>query len=111
VSFDYDGAVSGEDAQEVLSKIIALHSRAVEAVAHAKDPQRVEALRVFAASLTKAFYGFEPDFFQQNLARIVDDVITIIKGSIELWPSLVEISYFQKGRYGLPILRVQNGKR
>jgi hypothetical protein len=111
VSFDYDGAVSGGDAQEVLSKIIALHDRAVQAVTHAKDPQRVEALRVFAASLTKAFYGFEPDFFQQNLARIVDDVITVIKGSIELWPSLVEISYFQKGRYGLPIRRVQNGKR
>jgi hypothetical protein len=28
-------------------------------------------------------YCFEPDFFQQNLLRIVDDVI---KGSIKLWP-------------------------
>ena len=58
----------------------------------------------------KAFYGFEPDCFQQNLARIVDDAISAIKGSIELWPTLVEISYCQKDRYGLPQLRVHNQK-
>jgi hypothetical protein len=65
---------------------------------------------LFAANLQKAFYGFEPDFFQQNLVRIVDDVITVIKGSIELWPTLIEICYFQKDRYGLPQLRVRNRK-
>ena len=73
-------------------------------------PERADALRLFAANLHKAFYGFEPDFFQQNLVRIVDDVISVIKGSIELWPTLVEISYFQKDRHGLPQLRVQNQK-
>ena len=62
-----------------------------------------------SASLLKAFYGFEP-LFQQNLARIVDDVISVIKASIELWPTLVEISYFQKGRRGLPMRRVANGE-
>jgi hypothetical protein len=108
VSFDYDGAVTADDAQEVLSKIVGLHERAVQAASRAKDPQRVEALHVFSGSLLKAFYGFEPDFFQQNLARIVDDVISVIKGSIELWPTLVEISYLQKGRHGLPMRRVQN---
>jgi len=51
---------------------------------------------MFAANLHKAFYGFEPDFFQQNLLRIVDDVVSVIKGSIELWPTLVEICYFQR---------------
>ena len=35
---------------------------------------RAQSLRLFAANLEKAFYGFEPDFFQQNLLRIVDDV-------------------------------------
>ena len=49
-------------------------------------------------------------FFQQNLGRIVDDVISVIKGSIELWPTLVEISYFQKDRRGLPQWRVNNRK-
>ena len=73
-------------------------------------PERAEALRVFSGSLLKAFSGFEPDFFQQNLARIVEDVISVIKGSIKLWPTVVEISYLQKGRRDLPMRRVQNGE-
>ena len=43
--------------------------------------------------------------------RIVDDAISVIKGSIELWPSLVEICYFHKNRKGLPQVRVKNKKR
>ena len=74
-----------------------------------QSPERAEALRLFAANLEKAFYGFEPDFFQQNLLRIVDDVISVIKGSIEFWPTLVEICYFQKRRKGLPqCVKVKN---
>jgi hypothetical protein len=83
----------------------------MEAVATASSPARADALKLFAANLEKAFYGFEPDFFQQNLLRIVDDVINVIKGSIELWPTLVEICYFQKDRKGLPQVRVKNQKR
>jgi hypothetical protein len=45
------------------------------------------------------------------LARIVDDVVSVIKGSIELWPTLVEICYFQKGRKGLPVTRVTNPRK
>jgi hypothetical protein len=110
VAFDYNGEVSAQDAQEVLDKIQGLHARALAAAPQAATPQRAEALRLFAANLDKAFYGFEPDFFQQNLVRIVGEVITVIKDSIELWPTLVEISYFQKGRHGLPWLRVANQK-
>jgi hypothetical protein len=108
VAFDYSGEVTAADATEVLEKIVTLHTRALAAVPTAATPERAEALRLFAANLNKAFYGFEPDFFQQNLVRIVDDVISVIKGSIELWPTLVEISYFQKDRHGLPQLRVRN---
>ena len=68
-------------------------------------------MRQFAANLEKAFYGFEPDFFQQNLLRIVDDVVTVIKGSIELWPTLVEICYFEKSRRGLPRVKVNNRRK
>jgi hypothetical protein len=68
-------------------------------------------LRMFAANLEKAFYGFEPDFFQQNLLRIVDDVVNVIKASIQLWPTLVEIAYFEKRRNGLPRTRVGNQKK
>jgi hypothetical protein len=38
----------------------------------------------------------------------VDDVVSVIKGSIELWPTLVEICYFHKSRKGLPQTRVNN---
>ena len=111
IAFDYEGEVTASDAEEVLGKIASLYGRASEAVERASTPQRAEALRLFAANLQKAFYGFEPDFFQQNLLRIVDDVISVIKGSIELWPTLVEICYFQKERRGLPQVRVKNQKK
>jgi hypothetical protein len=110
VAFEYNGEVSAADAQEILDKIAGLHARAASAACRAATTERAEALRLFAANLQKAFYGFEPDFFQQNLVRIVDDVISVIRGSIELWPTLVEISYFQKDRHGLPQLRVRNRK-
>jgi hypothetical protein len=111
IAFDYEGEVTAQDAQEILDKIAALYRRAVEAAEGVGSPVRVEALRLFAANLEKAFYGFEPDFFQQNLLRIVDDVISVIKGSIELWPTLVEICYFQKDRKGLPQTKVNNLRR
>jgi hypothetical protein len=111
VAFDYEGEVTAEEAQEILDKITSLHRRALAATQTAASPERAEALRLFAASLEKAFYGFEPDFFQQNLLRIVDDVISMIKGSTELWPTLVEICYFQKNRKGLPLLPVANQRK
>jgi hypothetical protein len=111
IAFDYEGDVTAQDAQEVLDKISRLYGRSAEAAEAETRPERAEALRLFAANLQKAFYGFEPDFFQQNLLRIVDDVISVIKGSIELWPTLVEICYFQKDRKGLPQVRVNNIKK
>jgi len=92
-------------------KIQALHSRARDAAEAATTPGRAEAMRLFAANLHKAFYGFEPDFFQHNLLRMVDDAVSVIKGSIELWPTLVEVCYFQKGRVGLPRIRVNNNRK
>jgi hypothetical protein len=111
IAFDYEGEVTAQDAQEVLDKIARLFGRALDAAETASSPERAEALRLFAANLQRTFYGFEPDFFQQNLLRIVDDVVSVIKGSIELWPTLVEICYFQKGRRGLPQIRVKNQKK
>jgi hypothetical protein len=103
VTFDYAGEVTAEDAEEILEKITALHRRALHAAETSKNPERVASLRLFAANLEKAFYGFEPDFFQHNLLRIVDDAIGVIKSCLELWPTLVEICYFQKTRNGLPM--------
>jgi Mg/Co/Ni transporter MgtE len=103
-----DSAVSADDAQTILEKISSLHRRALAAADSASSPERSQALRQFAGNLDKAFYGFEPDFFHQNLLRIVGDVIDVIRASIQLWPSLVEICYFQKKRRGLPSIRVRN---
>ena len=111
IGFDYEGEVSAQDADEILTKITALQRRALAAAEATVRPERASSLRRFAASLEKAFYGFEPDFFQQNLLRIVDDVISGIKGAIDLWPTLVEICYLQKHRAGLPEIRVENQKR
>jgi len=111
ITFDYEGEVTAADAEEILQKIAHLYGRALEAAESAADAQRAEGLRLLAANLNKAFYAFEPDFFQQNLLRIVDDIVSVIKGSIELWPTLVEICYFQKGRAGLPQIRVNNRKK
>jgi hypothetical protein len=111
IAFGYEGEVTAQDAQEILDKISRLYGRALAEAEAAARPERAEALRLFAANLHKAFYGFEPDFFHQNLLRIVDDVISVIKGSIELWPTLVEICYFHKSRKGLPQVRVQNQKK
>jgi hypothetical protein len=108
IAFDYEGEVTAEDAGATLDKVAAMYGRALEAAERATRAERKEALRLFAANLQKSFYGFEPDFFHQNLLRIVDDVVTTIKGSIELWPTLVEIGYFEKARRGLPRLKVNN---
>jgi hypothetical protein len=102
------GTIGGDGRQEILSKIQHLHARALAAAEAAPSPERAAALRLFAANLHKAFYAFEPDFFQHNLLRIVDDAVSVIKGSLQLWPTLVEICYFQKGRKGLPKTRVNN---
>ena len=110
IAFDYEGEVTAEDARQILDKVSAMHARALASAERAPRPERKDALRLFAANLEKSFYGFEMDFFQQNLLRIVDDVVTTIKGSIELWPTLIEICYFEKERRGLPRVKVNNAR-
>jgi hypothetical protein len=82
----------------------------VEAAERTTDVQRREALNLFAENLARSFYGFEPDFFQQNVTRIVDDVVSVIQASLELWPTLVEICYFHKDKKEFPRIRVKNKK-
>ena len=111
IAFDYDGSVSLQDTEELLTAAIALHVRILDAQHAARSPERRDALGLFAASLSRAFYDFEPDFFQQNVSRIVDDEIGLIRSSLEIWPTLLEIVYFQKNCRSLPIRRVKNKER
>ncbi len=39
---------------------------------------------------------------------LLEEAVHVIKGSLELWPTLIEICYFQKGRKGLPQTLVGN---
>jgi hypothetical protein len=107
-AFGYDGEVTTADCSEILERIAALHQRSVAAEERAADPVRARTLHTFGVNLRRAFYDFEPDFFQQNLARLVDDVVTEIKAALEVWPSLIEICFFEKNRRGLPHTLVAN---
>ena len=111
ISFDYGGEVTLEDSQRILDRMVALNARVLATASATANQERATALRSFAVSLERTFYGFEPDFFQQNVIRIVDDVISQFKGSLEIWPTLVEIVYLKKRKTGLPWTRVGNPRR
>ena len=102
IRFGYNGEVTLKDTQEILDKITEVNRQVVEAAGRTKDPQRREALTLFAENLARSFYGFEPDFFQQNVTRIVDDVVSVIHASLELWPTLIEICYYHKDKKEFP---------
>ena len=108
IKFHYQGEVTLQDSEEILGRIAGVHAQVVAAAKVASKEERRQSLQLFADSLSKAFYGFEPDFFQQNVSRIVDDVVSQIHASLELWPTLVEICYYYKDKKALPQTRVKN---
>jgi len=108
IRFSYSGEVSLQDTEEILAKINAMRDLVIQAADQARDERRRQALLLFNETLTRSFYGFEPDFFQQNVTRIVDDVVSMIQGSLALWPTLVEICYFHKDKKDFPQVRVNN---
>jgi hypothetical protein len=110
IRFAYNGEVTLKDTQEILDKITGVHRQILESAGRTNDPRRREALGLFAENLERSFYGFEPDFFQQNVTRIVDDVVSVIQASLELWPTLVEICYFHKDKKEFPQRLVKNKK-
>ena len=108
IRFGYNGEVTLKDTQEILEKITGVHRQILEAARRTKNTRRRKSLGLFAENLARSFYGFEPDFFQQNVTRIVDDVVSVIQASLELWPTLVEICYLHKDKKEFPQLRVKN---
>ena len=111
ISFDYEGAVTREDSEEILDGAQVLHARLIDAQGHARSEERRQALALFAASLARTFYDFEPDFFQQNVSRMVDDEVGLIRSSLEIWPTLLEIVHFRKNCHSLPMRHVKNLER
>jgi hypothetical protein len=110
IQFSYQGEVSLKDSEEILEKITTVHQQILKAASSTKSEGRKRALTLFADNLARAFYGFEPDFFQQNVSRIVDDVVSQIRSSLEIWPMLVEICYFHKDKREFPQIRIENKK-
>jgi len=110
IKFHYSGDVSLQDSEEILEKVTSLHSEVVKTIKSTSNAERQQSLEMFAANISRVFYGLEPDFFQQNVSRIVDDVISQFQGSLEIWPTLVEICYFYKDKQNLPQIRVNNQK-
>jgi hypothetical protein len=108
IRFGYNGEVTLKDTQEILEKITGVHRQVLESARRTKNAQRRKSLGLFAENLARSFYGFEPDFFQQNVTRIVDDVVSVIQASLELWPTLVEICYLHKDKKEFPQRRVKN---
>ncbi len=51
IAFDYDGAVTLQDTEEMLDSARSLHARVVAAVNGARTPERREALGHFAVNL------------------------------------------------------------
>lgn len=110
IKFGYNGEVTSEDSALILARITGVHARVLQVAEGAPSGERRTSLQLFAENLSKAFYGFEPDFFQQNVSRIVDDVVSQFHAALELWPTLVEICYLQKDKLELPQTRVKNKK-
>ncbi len=108
IKFDYTGEVTSGDTAQILESITAVHAQVVKAANASPAGERKTALCGFADSIARVFYGFEPDFFQQNVSRIVDDVVNQIRASLELWPRLVEICYYHKDRREFPQVKVKN---
>ncbi len=103
IKFDYDGNVENEDIEKIFEKVRNIHSKIKAKIPSASSPKRKESLEVFAVNLERSFYGFELDFFHQNVSRIVDDVVSQIKGCLDLWQSLLEICFLMKHRQELPV--------
>jgi len=107
ITFDYDASITLLDSEEMLADAVHLLSRVVKSASEAISEERKLALQAFAQNLSRTFYDFEPDFFRQNVSRIVDDEISLIKSSLEIWPTLLEIVYFRKNTHDLPVRRVK----
>jgi hypothetical protein len=110
IRFDYQGEVTLRDSEEILEKIMDVHAQVLKRAASAKNEERKRILLLFAENLARSFYGFKPDFFQQNVSRIVDDVVSQIRASLEIWPTLIEICYFQKDKREFPKRKIENKK-
>lgn len=92
----------------MLDSARSIHARVLAAMECARTEERRAALGHIAVNLSRTFYNFEPDFFQQNVSRRVDNEVGLIRSALEIWPTRLEIVYFKKNCRQLPLRRVRN---
>jgi len=91
VSFEYDGELEPEDSEIILDRMHRLLDRVLASAEQAKDIRRRDELLRFAATLHDAFYGFDHDLFAHALGLLLKTTVRRIKGSLRVWPLLLEI--------------------
>jgi hypothetical protein len=106
VSFEYDGELEAEEAEIILDKMHRLMNRVLRAAEVSENSPRRDELLRFAATLHATFYGFDPDCFARGLELMLKESVRRIKGSLELWPLLLEICDPHTRRRDLPQTRL-----
>jgi hypothetical protein len=91
VSFDYDGELEHEDAEIILDKMRRLMARVLEVAELCPSVRRRDELFKFASALNDTFCGFDLDFFEHGLERLLRETVRRIKASFDVWPRLLEI--------------------
>jgi hypothetical protein len=91
VSFDYEGELEHEDAEIILEKMRRLMARVLEVAELCPSPRRRDELFRFANALSDTFHGFDLDFFEHGLERLLRETVRRIKASFAVWPRLLEI--------------------
>ncbi len=108
IKFHYQGEVTLQDSEEILTRIAGVHAQVLAAV---KPPRVRNGGRRCNSSPTasrRRSTASSRTSFQQNVSRIVDDVVSQIQASLEIWPTLVEVCYYYKDKKPLPQIRVKN---
>jgi hypothetical protein len=91
VSFEYDGALEAEDVEIILDRVHRVMDQVLQAATLSASVHRRDELLRFAATLDATFFGFDFDCFARNLELELRQTVRRIKGSLELWPRLLEI--------------------
>ena len=110
VSFEYDGELEDEDAEIILEKMRRLMKRVVEVAELCPSTRRRDELVRFASTLDATFYGFDLDFFEHGLERLLRATVRRIKASFAVWPRLLEICDPNARKRDLPQTRLASSR-
>lgn len=106
VAFDYTGELDVEEGDRILEKMRRLRERVVGVSETCRDVQRTLELVRFAVELESVFDGFDRDLFHYNLRRTLQQTVSAIRSSLQLWPDILEICAPLAAHSQLPCIRL-----